>query len=97
MKGFDALLGEVEAFARAYPQLFETLGKDALPLVVKLLHGEFDEVRVEYDRRRKAESVAAARALIRLAREDGADVDSFLSGIGHLAAMVLRTSASALI
>ncbi len=97
MKDFEALLGEAEAFAREYPQLFETIGKDALPLVWKLLLGKFDEVRVEYDRRRKAESVAAARALIRRAREDGADLDAFLAGVGHLATLIVRTTAGALV
>ena len=44
-----------------------------------------------------AESVAAARALFRRAREDGADLDSFLAGVGHLATLIVRTSAHALI
>ena len=52
---------------------------------------------MEYDRRRKAESVAAARALIRRAREDGADLDAFLARVGHLATLIVRTTAGALI
>jgi len=97
MKDFDAALERAQTFAREHPEIFERLGKDALPLIGKLLLGKFDDVRIEYDRRRKAESVAAARALIREAREEGADVDAFLADVGHLAGVLLRSSARALI
>jgi len=97
VKEFDEVLERAERFAREHPDIFERLGKDALPLIGKLLLGKFDDVRLEYDRRRKAESVAAARALIREAREEGADVDAFLAEVGHLAGVLLRSAAKALI
>jgi hypothetical protein len=97
MSDFQEALERAEAFARAHPEIFERLGKDALPLVGKLLLGKFDDVRVEYDRRRKAESVAAARALIREAREAGADIDVFLADVARVAGLLLQASVKALI
>jgi hypothetical protein len=97
MSDFDDAIGKAEAFAKDHPEIFEKLGRDALPLVGKLLLGKFDDVRIEYDRRRKAESVAAARALIREAREEGADVDAFLADVGHLVGLLVRSSVKALI
>ncbi len=97
MTDFDEALERAQDFARENPEIFERLGRDALPLVGKLLLGKFDDVRVEYDRRHKAESVAAARALIREAREEGADVDAFLEDVGHLVGLLVRSSAKALI
>ncbi|MCC6310979.1 MAG: hypothetical protein IT345_08700 [Trueperaceae bacterium] len=97
MTDFAEALARAETFAREHPEIFERLGKDALPLIGKLLLGKFGDVQVEYDRRHKAESVAAARALIREAREEGADVDAFLGDLAHLAGLLLRSSVKALI
>ncbi|MGH7162953.1 MAG: hypothetical protein ACREID_05675 [Planctomycetota bacterium] len=67
---FKELIDKARTFAREHPDEFETVAKDALPLVGNLLLGKFDAVEAEYDRREKAAPVRAAREPIRAARRD---------------------------